>query len=70
MKRRLEQIDESIDRYLSQLDSANRQGSLVPEAKITRLTDKIATLRSEMKRLKALDPERPIREADIRSRCH
>jgi len=55
MKRRLEQIDESIDRYLSQLDSADRQGSLVPDAKITRLTDKIATLRSEMKRLKALE---------------
>jgi hypothetical protein len=41
---RLEQIDESINRYLSQLDSADRQGLTVPEAKITRLNENIATL--------------------------
>src|SRR5450755_1616573 len=35
MQRRLAQIDESIARYLSQLDSADRQGEAVPEAKIT-----------------------------------
>jgi hypothetical protein len=35
MQRRLEQIDKSIARYLSQLDSADRQGATVPEAKIT-----------------------------------
>jgi hypothetical protein len=34
MQRRLAQIDESIARYLSQLDSADRQGETVPEAKI------------------------------------
>jgi hypothetical protein len=43
MKRRLEQIDESIARYLSQLDTADRQGPTVPEAKTTRLKEKIAT---------------------------
>ena len=42
MQRRLEQIDESINRYLSQLDSADRQGLTAPEAKITRLNEKIA----------------------------
>jgi hypothetical protein len=42
MKRRLEQIDESIARYLSQLDTADRQGPTVPEAKTTRLKEKIA----------------------------
>ena len=41
MQRRLAQIDESIARYLSQLDSADRQGEAVPEAKITRLNEKI-----------------------------
>src|ERR1039457_2887756 len=45
MQRRLAQIDESIARYLSQLDSADRQGEAVPEAKITRLNEKIAALR-------------------------
>src|ERR1700738_1323655 len=55
MKRRLEQIDESIARYLSQLDTADRQGPTVPEAKTTRLKEKIATLREETERLNALN---------------
>ncbi len=57
MQRRLAQIDESIARYLSQLDSADRQGETVPEAKITRLNEKIATLRKEIQRLNALNSE-------------
>jgi hypothetical protein len=44
MQRRLAQIDESIARCLSQLDSADRQGEAVPEAKITRVNEKIASL--------------------------
>jgi transposase len=55
MKRRLEQIDESIARYLSQLDTADRQGLTVPEAKTTRLKEKIAKLREEIERLNALN---------------
>jgi hypothetical protein len=55
MQRRLAQIDESIARYLSQLDSADRQGESVPEAKITRLNEKIATLREEIQRLNGLN---------------
>src|SRR5450631_1099311 len=57
MQRRLEQIDESIARYLSQLDSADRQGEAVPEAKITRLNEKIAALRQEIQRLNALNAQ-------------
>src|ERR1700709_1727040 len=57
MQRRLAQIDESIARYLSQLDSADRQGEAVPEAKITRLNEKIATLRQEIQRLNALNSQ-------------
>ena len=58
MKRRLEQIEESVTRYLHQLDSADRQeASLARETKIERLTEKIAKLRQEVKRLKALEAE-------------
>src|SRR5271163_3514741 len=57
MQRRLAQIDESIARYLSQLDSADRQGEAVPEAKITRLNEKIAALRPEIQRLNALNTQ-------------
>ena len=57
MQRRLVQIDESIARYLSQLDSADRQGEAVPEAKITRLNEKIAALRQEIQRLNGLNTQ-------------
>ncbi len=57
MKRRLEQIEASIDRYLSQLDTADRQGPSVAEAKTSRLKDKIEALKNEMQRLKKLEGE-------------
>src|SRR5256714_8628256 len=57
MQRRLEQIDERIARYLSQLDSADCQGEAVPEAKITRLKTKIGTLRQEIQRLNVLNTQ-------------
>src|SRR6202521_4168226 len=57
MKRRLAQIDASITRYLSQLDTADRQGPMVPEAKTTRLKEKIATLGEEIERLNALNAQ-------------
>jgi hypothetical protein len=57
MQRRLAQIDESIARYLSQLDSADRQGEAIPGAKITRLNEKIGTLRQEILRLNALNTQ-------------
>jgi len=55
MKRRLEQIDESVARYLHQLDSADRQEpSLAHTTKTPRLKEKIAKLRQEMQRLETL----------------
>jgi transposase len=57
MKRRLERIDESIARYLSQLETADRHGEMVPAAKVTRLKDKIAKLREEIVRLNAINTE-------------
>jgi transposase len=53
MKRRLQQIDESIERYLGQLASADRQEAA--EDKTQRLEDKIAGLKKEMARLKKLE---------------
>jgi transposase len=55
MKRRLERIDESIARYLAQLETADRHGDAVPEAKVTRLKDKIAKLKEEITRLNAIN---------------
>jgi transposase len=57
LKRRLEQIEESIARYLSQLDTADRhEGAVaVAEAKAGRLKDKIAILKQQMQALKAME---------------
>ena len=55
LKRRLEQIDESIARYLSQLDTADRHEGAAAEAKAGRLKDKIASLKQQMQGLKAME---------------
>jgi Transposase DDE domain len=56
MKHRMEQIEESVERYLHQLDTADRQEpSLARTTKTTRLKDKIATLKEEMGRLGKLE---------------
>jgi transposase len=59
MVRRLAQIEESVQRYLHQLDSADRQEpSLARTTKTVRLKDKIAKLKQEMERLGKLEVER------------
>ncbi len=59
MQRRMEQIEKSVARYLDQLDSADRQEpSQARTTKTVRLTEKIAKLREEMKRLKVLEVQR------------
>jgi Transposase DDE domain len=57
MKRRLERIDESIARYLSQLETADRHGDAVPEAKVERLKSKVEKLKEEIVRLNAINAE-------------
>lgn len=59
MKRRMAQIEESVARYLHQLESADRQERSKARAmKIDRLSEKIAKLQEEMQRLEALDKQR------------
>src|SRR6516162_7010413 len=56
MERRLAQIDESVARYLSQLDTADLQEpSEALAAKTTHLKEKLAKLATELERLKALE---------------
>src|SRR6185503_19623784 len=57
MKRRLERIEESIARYIAQLESADRRGAAVPEAKIVRFKDKIVKLNENIARLSAINAE-------------
>src|SRR5712672_216969 len=56
MERRLAQIEESVARYLSQLDTADLQEpSDALAAKTAHLEEKLAKLASEMERLKAIE---------------
>ena len=56
MQRRMEQIEESVERYLHQMDSADRQEpSLARTTETARLKDKIAILKEEMERLGKLE---------------
>jgi len=71
IKRRLTQIEESVARYLGQLDSADRQEpSLARDTKINHLKDKVAKLKQEMVRLAEVEkemlsrPEQQISETD------
>ena len=58
MKRRMKEAEKSVERYLQQLDSADRQEpSVARTMKTARLTDKIAKLKEEMKRLEAVEAE-------------
>jgi len=59
MKRRMAQIEESVARYLHQLDSNDRQEpSLAQTMRGTRLKEKIEKLKEEMARLEALEARR------------
>ncbi len=58
MERRKKQIEESISRYLNQLDSADRQEpSEAITSRVTRLNEKIDKLKEEMARLKVLETQ-------------
>jgi transposase len=55
IQRRMEQIETSIDRYLSALDAADRQEGEVAQAKAVRLKDKIAVLKQQMQQFKQME---------------
>ena len=61
LKKRMEQIEASIECYLSALETADCREGEVAEAKAARLKDKIASLRDQMRKVQharklALEP--------------
>ncbi|QBF29091.1 IS1182 family transposase [Pseudomonas tructae] len=54
---RMQQIEQSIDRYLAAMDSADRTSPEVVEAKTERLKDKIEKLKQQMEKLKDIDAQ-------------
>ncbi|MEN1451458.1 IS5/IS1182 family transposase, partial [Pseudomonas aeruginosa] len=55
LQRRMEEIESSINRYLTALDTADRQEPGVAQVKAERLHDKIATLKTKLRELKEVE---------------
>ncbi len=55
LKRRMEEIESSINRYLRALDTADRQEPATAQARTERLQDKIAALKVQMQKLREIE---------------
>lgn len=51
LKARIEQLEESIGRYLIEMDRADRDPALVPEARVVHLKEKLETVKAQIQRL-------------------
>jgi transposase len=54
LKARVQQLEESVARYLADLDRADRNPSSVTEARVEHLKEKVKTVKAQMRRLKQL----------------
>ncbi|RMR79862.1 IS1182 family transposase [Pseudomonas coronafaciens] len=57
LKRRMEEIESSINRYLTALDETDRQEPSVAQPKAARLQEKIDKLKAQMKELQAIETQ-------------
>ena len=55
LKARMEQLEQSIARYLSELDRADRDPVAVSEKRVVQLTDKIAAIKKQMRHLRQIE---------------
>jgi transposase len=55
LQRRMKEIESSIQRYLTAIDTADRQEPTIAQAKTERLQDKITALKEQMKVLKDIE---------------
>jgi transposase len=56
LKKRMDQVEASIERYMAALETADRQEGELAQAKSVRLKEKITALREQMAAFKALEP--------------
>jgi transposase len=54
LKARMQQLEGSIARYLTELDRADREPTLVTEARVGHIKGKIATVKAQMRQLKQI----------------
>src|SRR3982074_1346371 len=54
LKARMQQLDESIARYMTELDRADREPALVTEARVEHIKQKVETVKRQMRELKRI----------------
>jgi len=75
IRRRMEQVDASIERYLGMLDTADRQEGEAAELRTARLSERLGELRRQMRELEAMEqavaasPDRQISLTDPDARA-
>lgn len=57
LKARMEQLEESIARYLNDLDRADREPSLVPADRVSHLQAKIAAVKEQARKLRRIEKQ-------------
>ena len=55
LKARMQQLEESIARYLNDLDRADREPTLVPPERVSHLKEKIATVKEQARKLRRIE---------------
>ena len=57
LKARVQQLDESIARYLADLDRADRDPTALPAARVSQLKEKIAAVKAHIRKLRKIEKE-------------
>src|SRR5687767_11725949 len=57
LKARMQQLEESIARYLNDLDRADREPASVPAARVSHLKEKIATVKEQVRKLRRIEQQ-------------
>ena len=57
IKRRRQQLEDSVARYLAELDRSDRDPTLLPEGRVPQLRDKLAKLHAQMEKLDEIEKQ-------------
>ena len=57
LEARMQQLGDSVQRYLTELDRADRDASLVPEARVEHLKEMLATEKAQMQKLRHIEQQ-------------
>src|SRR6266498_1295114 len=72
LKARVQQLEESIARYLADLDRADREPTLLPAARVSQLKEKIAAVKAHLRKLGTIEKQMlqtPGQQVSLRNVC-